>query len=104
MIIISSQRYINHDIVEQKKELLDGQESVILPIIFAGEYNGDELYILVNGHHTYAAAKELGVKVQFEEFSKGELGYSEKWTLEETLENLWMDSDYYNIETERDYF
>lgn len=104
MIIISSQRHLNDDIVEQKVEELKGEESVTLPIIYAGECNGDQLYILIDGHHTYAAAKESDIKVRFEEFSKSERGYNNEWTLDETLENLWMDSDYYNIETGCDYF
>ena len=104
MVVISSQRFLNDDIIEQKVEQLKDVESVTLPIIFAGEYNGDKLYILIDGHHTYAAAKESGTKIQFEVFSKSERGYNNDWTLEETLDNLWNDSDYYNIETGYDYF
>ena len=91
MKVISSQRYVNDEIVAEKKIELSGRKSVALPIFEVGI---DDLYILADGHHRFEAAKQLGIKVEFEV-----IDHAEKLSGEALLENEWMDDDYYDIQT-----
>ena len=104
MTVISSQREIIEEHLESKIEELQNADEVIIPVVFAGQYEEDRLYIMIDGHHRIEAAKELGIKVKFEEVERNAMGYSADWTLEEMLENLYMDSDWYNVETGHNYF
>ena len=91
MKIISSQRYIDEKIVEQKLELLTGKSSLVLE---AWEVGMDDLAVLSDGHHRLEAAQRLGIPVTFEVTN-----HPEKITGETLLESMWMDSDYYDVET-----
>jgi uncharacterized protein (DUF1015 family) len=91
-MIISSQRHINYDIVDQKIAEIGDATSITLPIIDIG--NGYS--ILVDGHHRLAAAEELEIEVNFEERDSAGYIYS---TFEETLEAHFVDSDWYDIAT-----
>lgn len=91
MKIISSQRYIDEKIVEQKLEQLAGKRSLVLE---AWEVGMDDLAVLADGHHRFEAAQRLGIPVTFEVTN-----HPEKITGETLLESMWMDSDYYDIET-----
>lgn len=96
-MIISSQRYIDNKKVEQKMNEIGGR--VTLPVLYAGEYEGEAIYILVDGHHTAEAARELCLPINYETIDAKAWGYDTRWTLEDALENLWMDSDWYDVET-----
>lgn len=91
MKVITSQSYINWDIVEEKIENLSGTEYVELPVWTTGiqDDDGEDLCILADGHHTYEAAKELGIEIRFDE-----MDHPEGLRGEELLEAAWMDSDY----------
>ena len=98
-MIISSQRYLDYGRVDSKIEEISGRDSVTLRIVLAGEIDGEAAYVLIDGHHTGEAARELGIEINFEEVSRNDAGYDERWTMGEMLENLWIDSDWYNYET-----
>lgn len=69
--VMSSLRFLDDEIVEEKKEqlLANGVKSVICPITkaYLQDLDGNELYILTDKHHTLAAARELNIPVKFEE-------------------------------------
>lgn len=94
MTIISSQHYINWEIVEEKMEQLKGKSNITIPCAYVGEIDGEEYAIQIDGHHTLAAARELGVEVEFDvhEDCEGLEG-------EALLDARYMDGDYYNVET-----
>lgn len=97
MKVITSQSYINDDVVESKKEMLAGEASVELIVWTTGiqDNNGEDLCILSDGHHTYEAAMELGINVIFTEAE-----HPEGLTGEALLDAAWMDSDYHYLGTE----
>lgn len=97
MKVITSQSYINYDIVDEKIAALDGTTEITLTVWTTGlvDENGEELCILSDGHHTYEAAMELGVEVSFDEVE-----HPEGLTGDKLLEAAWMDSDYHYLGTE----
>lgn len=96
MKVISSQRYINFDIVDQKIEEIKGLDFVTLPIIESKmtDLDGNDLYILIDGHHRKEAAEELGIEVRYEEVINDYIV-----TGEDLLGVCYMDSDWYYVET-----
>lgn len=97
MKVITSQSYINNEIVEQKIAEIAGIEFVELPVWITDlqDDEGDDLCILADGHHTYEAATELGLEVRFIEQD-----HPEGLTGEALLEAAWMDGDYHYLGTE----
>ena len=96
MMIVSSQHYINDEIVESKKEQLiaSGATYVVIPCWEIGEVNGEPMVIQMDGHHTLAAARELGLEIRYD------LGEADDdLTGEDALKAHWMDGNYYNVET-----
>mgnify|MGYP000900638986 FL=1 len=91
MRVITSQSYRDYDIIAEKIEQLKGATKVTLTVWETEMKNelGQDLYILADGHHTYEAAKELGLDIEFEieKHPEGLVG-------EELLEVVWMDGDY----------
>jgi len=91
MRVITSQHYRDEDIVQSKIEQLQNETKVTLTVWETEMKNeqGQELYILADGHHTYDAAVRLGLEVEFEieKHPEGLVG-------EELLEVAWMDGDY----------
>ncbi len=94
MTYISSQHYIDAEIVEAKKAELEGVTEVVIPCTYVGIVDGVEYAMQNDKHHTLAAARELGIPVVFdvEDDSEGLTG-------EELLEVRYNDGDYYNVET-----
>ena len=58
------------------------------------DMDGNDLYILVDGHHRKEAAEELGIKIRYEEV-KNVHGV----TGEALLDACYNDSDWYDVET-----
>lgn len=94
MTIISSQHYIDWEIVEEKMEEIKNLEKVIIPCTYVGFIEGAEYAMQNDGHHTLAAARELGIETEFE-ISPGNEGLDG----EVLLEQHYMDGDWYNVET-----
>lgn len=94
MKIISSQHYIDWDIVTDKMGKIRNAESVTIPCYAIGEIDGEAFAIQFDGHHTLAAARELGKKVEF-----ALIPDPEGVTGEEALDVRWHDGDWYDVET-----
>jgi hypothetical protein len=96
LIYISSQRYLDDEIVEKKKEKLiqDEEESIEVPCSYVGLIYGQPYAIIMDKHHTMAAAKELGLAIDYvvDDDDSNLIG-------DELLQARWMDSDYYDIRT-----
>lgn len=92
MTVISSQRFLDNAIVDIKKEKIKNEKNIELNVIFTGI---DDLYILVDGHHTLAAAKELNILVDYNIVAD-----DEELIEDDLLEKHFMDSDWYNIDTD----
>jgi hypothetical protein len=99
MKYISSQRYLDPEIVEAKKGALDGESSVSIPCSYVGMINGTEYAMVADKHHTLAAARELGLEISFEVAAD-----PEQLEGEALLEARYIDSSYYDIETGKDEF
>jgi hypothetical protein len=99
MTYISSQRYLHSDIVQEKKEILNGCEFVEIPCSYVGWIDDVEYAMVNDRHHTLQAAKELSLEIIFKVAED-----SENLTGNELLEARYIDSAYYNIETGRDEF
>ncbi len=69
--VMSSQRFLDDETVEDKKEeiIAEGIKEIICPITkaYVQDLEGNDMYILTDKHHTLAAARELGIPVKFEE-------------------------------------
>lgn len=65
MKVITSQNYFNEDIVNSyiNDMLSSGITEITLPVI---PVYYDDLYILVDGHHRYMAAKSINININFE--------------------------------------
>ena len=91
MRVITSQHYRDYDIIAEKIEQLKEATKITLTVWETEMKNelDQELYILADGHHTYEAAVELGLEVEFEikKHPEGLVG-------EELLEVAWMDGEY----------
>lgn len=99
MTIISSQKFRDEDIINNKMDILiaDGAEYVTIPVVNCFM---DDMYIVVDGHHTMTAAHRLGLEIRFEE-TTDELSYYADIENEDTdaiLEAHKMDSPYYEID------
>lgn len=93
MKIISSQHFLDWEIVEEKIKKIAGAESVEIPCCEIGEIDGVEYAVQIDGHHTLAAARELRIPVEFVfgEDPEGLIG-------EDYLQAHWMDGDWYDVE------
>lgn len=94
--VISSQQYLDKEIVKVKMQELAGQEVLELAVWATGiaDDNGQELFILCDGHHRLCAAEMLGIPVVYESVE-----HPEGLTGETLLEATWNDSDWYYIAT-----
>lgn len=106
MTVISSQSYRDHDIVDIKKEQLKAAnaEFVVVPVVSAHgkDYDGNDLFIVVDHHHLMTAAQELGIDIRYEEVDD-ELSYYqdiEDDNMDGILEAHKMDGVYYYIDAE----
>lgn len=92
-MIISSQKYISNEILNEKIESLEADQptEIVLGTWIVGI---DDLEILFDGHHTLEAARQLDIPVRFVA-----IAHPEGLTGENLLEQAWLDSDWYDIET-----
>ena len=96
MMIVSSQHFLDWNIVEEKeRELISsGASEVVIPSWSIGECDGIEMAIQADGHHTLAAARDLDLSIRFEISDD-----PEKLTGLNALDARWIDGDWYNVET-----
>lgn len=91
--IISSQRYLDSNVVSDK--ITEIEQSGITEIVLkAWDVKAYDCAILSDGHHTYEAAQQCGINVRFEI-----IDHPEGIDGDNLLEQAWMDSDWYDIET-----
>ena len=96
MTVISSQGFINASTVEEKLVELQNETVITLPVWDADmqDEDGNNLYVLADGHHRFEAAKELGITVEYDVVRR-----DDGLTGELLLEAAWMDCDWYYINT-----
>lgn len=96
MKIISSQHYIDSNIVDEKEKALKISEAtkVTITCLYAGYVDGEETAVVWDGHHTIAAAKRLGLDIEFDVVAdpEGLIG-------EDLLNIRQYDGDYYFART-----
>ncbi|MFP3947138.1 MAG: hypothetical protein ACLFWG_00275 [Longimicrobiales bacterium] len=92
MRIISSQHYRDEAKVEAKAA--DLRSPVTLPVI----HYADDLYVLVDGHHTHEAATREGVEIRYEVLTPSD---DDRAALsgQDLLDALWLDGDWYYLDT-----
>lgn len=98
MQIISSQRYTDEDIVAEKIEACDFD--VLVSPEF--EIDGETYCVILDGHHSFAAAKAAGVCPSYSTATACEhdaVGLLDKGDIETFLEATHMGDDYYNVDT-----
>ncbi len=105
MTIISSQSFINEEIVEEKIRNLkeSGVSTVEIPCEEVGELDGEEYAIQIDKHHTLAAARELGLEIKFVVLGKVD-DYDQYDNTEDRIAAHYDDCDWYNVETSNPYY
>ena len=93
--IISSQRYIDEKIVEAKRAACDYAITIGKEI----EIDGETYRVIIDGHHSLAAAHADGVAPQIVEASVSDCDREAIEDVGDYLESHWIDSDWYNIKT-----
>ncbi len=73
---------------------IEGSDFVEIPCWEIGEVDGEEMAIQADGHHTLAAARELGISIRYS-FSSEPEGLSG----ESALDAHYNDGDWYRVET-----
>lgn len=106
MTIISSQKHRDYRIINEKIEELSGAESVDIPVINAHykDLEDNDLYIVVDKHHTLCAAIELGLTINYIEVEDSFTPDDEieRENGEMILKCNRIDSEYYYIDTDYD--
>ena len=108
MTIVSSQKYRNWDIIEDKIEELQasGADTVTIPVVnaYTKDEDGGDLYIIIDNHHLMVAAHTLGLDIEFEEVADEMSGTEEirNHDGEAIMENWYQDSPYYYIDFDED--
>lgn len=97
-MIISSQKYIDNEILNEKIAAFESSSpaEIVLETWLVGI---DDLEILFDGHHTLEAARQLDIAVRFVP-----VAHPEGLSGEDLLEQAWLDSEWYDIETGRNVF
>jgi hypothetical protein len=101
MKLISSQRYIDDEIVAKKIEAQDFEVQVSPTF----EYEGEEYQVILDGHHSFAAAIEAGVEPELIEQTATEndiIGLLNMGDVESFMRAAQMDSSWYYAETGKD--
>lgn len=93
MTVISSQRYLDNSILTDKIAEIEASQPAKI-VLQTWSVGIDDLEILFDGHHTLEAAHQCEIAVRFES-----VNHPEGLTGEDLLEQAWLDSDWYDIET-----
>jgi hypothetical protein len=100
-MIISSQRYVDEEIVAEKIAAEDFE--VMLSPEF--EIDGATYQIVLDGHHSLQAAKQAGVAPSFwvaDCSDHDAIGLLEAGAIDDFMIAVHMGNDYYNTETGKD--
>lgn len=98
MKTISSQRYIDEDIVSAKISAEDFMVTVS-PVF---EFEGETFRVVLDGHHSLTAAHQAGVAPSYCEATATEhdaIGLIKDGSIVAFLESTHMGDDYYDVET-----
>lgn len=98
MQTISSQHYLDDDIVAAKLVAQDFEVSVSPEF----EFDGQTIRVVLDGHHSLAAAKLAGVEPEWvtaDARTNDTVALLERGDIETFLEVTWGDGDYYNVDT-----
>lgn len=104
MQTISSQRYIDDAIVLEKIASEDF-DALVSPIF---EISGNQYRVVLDGHHSIAAAKQAGVQPVYVEATATDhdavamLSANNSGNPEAFLEAVYIECDYYNVDTGMD--
>lgn len=99
MKTISSQHYIDEEIVAAKLAAQDF-EVLVSPEF---EYEGVTVRVVLDGHHSLAAAKLAGVEPEYTTATATEcdqIGWLDRGDAETFLEVSWMGGDYYDVNSQ----
>ncbi|MDD5534098.1 MAG: hypothetical protein PHC52_15000 [Syntrophales bacterium] len=101
-MIISSQRYLDGDIVQAKRAARD--YAVTLSPEF--EIDGRRMQVVLDGHHSLAAARADGVEPRYK--IAGVSTCDDVALLESSVDDfmasVWIDSDWYDVATGQNIF
>lgn len=101
MKTISSQRYINEEIVESK--ITEQDFTVAVSPVF--EVEGEDFRVVLDGHHSLEAANRVGVSADFVEQDASDndtIALLNKGDIDDFLVATHMGSDYYDTDTGAD--
>lgn len=101
MTTISSQRYLDEEIVNEKIAAEDF-EVLVSPEF---QVDGETFRVVLDGHHSLAAAKQAGVKpvvITADGTDHDAVCLLDEGQVEDFLLATHMGDDYYNIETGKD--
>lgn len=99
--LISSQRHISDEIVEEKRERRDYGVSVSPEF----ELFGEKVQLVLDGHHSYHAAKIDGERpliCELDATDDDRIGLLKAGNIDDFLAATRIDSDLYDIETGND--
>jgi hypothetical protein len=99
--IISSQRYINDGIVEQKRESKD----YVVALSPAFEIDGMTVQVVLDGHHSLEAARLDNVDTEYYEQNVRDndtIALLDSGNIDDFMSTHRLDSDWYNVETGND--
>lgn len=92
--IISSQHYLDDDIVAAKM----AAEDYVVTLSPEFEFGGVRVRVVLDGHHSLAAARLTGVEPEYEEATKQTNDCIALLDSPEAfLEAVWVDGDYYDV-------
>ena len=101
IMTISSQRYLNDEIVEKK--LAEGDFVVFVSPVFACD--DKSLRVVMDGHHSFAAARMAGVEPTYVEHDASDncaIAVLQRGDIADFLEMCDYGDEYYDINTGRD--
>ena len=93
---ISSQRFLDQNIVNAK---IAASDFVVMTATIIDD-DGEEYAVIIDGHHSFEAAKQTGNEPVFEESDYNYQSEVEFIGFDDWMEQHWIDSEWYNIETD----
>lgn len=106
-MFISSQRYLNDEIVQLKREARD----YVVTVSPEFEFDGVTMQVVIDGHHAWAAAKADGAEPEFvvanpqgdDRVAFLDSSYRH-YSISDYLELNYIDSDWYDVATGQEVF